>query len=99
MAISKGAKGLMMYPDPNTYAPDGVGKNSTYPNSPWLSSEAVPLGGIYTEFGDPLSKSLPSMEGIYRKSMKDWQAGLPILLQPISYGTARSLLEQVGGRY
>ena len=87
-----------MYPDPNTYAPEGIGKNSTYPNAPWLSSEAVPLGGVYGELGDPLSKGLPSKEGIFQKSKKNWQVGLPLLLQPISYGTARSLLEEVGGK-
>ncbi|KAL9966685.1 hypothetical protein ACROYT_G024797 [Oculina patagonica] len=97
MAASKGVKGLLMYPDPQTYAPDGLGQNSTYPNSPWLSSEAVPLAGIYGEFGDPLSKKFPSQEGIYYKAVKDWADILPILLQPISYGTARFLLEQVGG--
>ncbi|PFX14387.1 putative N-acetylated-alpha-linked acidic dipeptidase isoform X2 [Stylophora pistillata] len=96
LAISKGAKGILMYPDPNVYAPEGIGKNSTYPNAPWLSSEAVPLGGVYGELGDPLSKGLPSKEGIFQKSKKNWQVGLPLLLQPISYGTARSLLEEVG---
>lgn len=99
MAASKGAKGLLMYPDPQTYAPDGLGKNSTYPNSPWLSSDAVLLAGIYGEFGDPLTKNLPSQEGIYYKAVKDWSDILPILLQPISYGTARFLLEQAGGKY
>lgn len=87
-----------MYPDPQTYARDGVGRNSTYPNAPWLSSEAVQLAGIYGEFGDPLTKRLPSMEGIYRTAKKEWEEILPILLQPISYGTARFLLEQAGGK-
>ena len=87
-----------MYPDPNIYAPKGIGKNFTYPNAPWLSSEAVPLGGVYGELGDPLSKGVPAKEGIFQKSKKDWHVGLPILLQPISYGTARSLLEEVGGK-
>lgn len=86
-----------MYPEPNIYAPKGIGKNFTYPNAPWLSSEAVPLGGVYGELGDPLSKGVPAKEGIFQKSKKDWHVGLPILLQPISYGTARSLLEEVGG--
>lgn len=99
LAASKGAKGLLMYPDPQTYAPDGLGRSSTYPNSPWLSSKAVPLAGIYGEFGDPMSKSFPSQEGIYQKALKDWKDILPILLQPISYGTARFLLEQAGGKY
>ena len=88
-----------MYPDPETYAPDGLDRSSTYPHSPWLSSEAVPLAGIYGEFGDPLTKNFPSQEGIYQKALKDWKDILPILLQPISYGTARFLLEQAGGKY
>lgn len=88
-----------MYPDPQTYAPDGLDRNSTYPHAAWLSSEAVPLAGIYGEFGDPLSKSFPSQDGIYQKALKDWKDILPILLQPISYGTARFLLEQAGGKY
>ena len=88
-----------MYPDPKRYAPDGLDRNSTYPNAPWLSSEAVPLAGIYGEFGDPLTKYLPSQEGIYHTAIKEWKDILPLLLQPISYGTARSLLEQVGGRF
>lgn len=96
LAVNKGAKGILMYPDPNIYAPKGIGKNSTYPNAPWLSSEAVPLGGVYGELGDPLSKGVPAKEGIFQKSKKDWHVGLPILLQPISYGTARSVLEEVG---
>ena len=88
-----------MYPDPQIYAPDGLGRNSTYPNAPWMSSEAVPLAGIYGEFGDPLTKNLPSQEGIYRTAVEEWKDILPLLLQPISYGTARSLLEQAGGKY
>jgi len=88
-----------MYPDPQRYAPDGLGRGSTYPHAAWLSSEAVPLAGIYGELGDPLSKSFPSQEGIYQKTLKDWKDILPIFLQPISYGTARLLLEQAGGKY
>jgi len=99
LAASKGAKGLLMYPDPQRFAPDGLGRSSTYPHAAWLSSEAVPLAGIYSEFGDPLTKSFPSQEGIYQKALKDWKDILPILLQPISYGTARFLLEQAGGKY
>ena len=87
-----------MYPDPQTYAPDGLSQNSTYPNAPWLSSEAIPLAGIYGEFGDPLTKNFPSTEGIHYKAVKDWKDILPILLQPISYGTARLLLEHTGGK-
>ena len=87
-----------MYPDPKTFAREGLGKNSTYPNTPWLSSDAVPLAGVYSRFGDPLTPNLPSLDGIYRKSVKDIKNLPPILIQPISYGTARYLLEEAGGK-
>lgn len=88
-----------MYLDPKEYAREGFGENSTYPHTPWLDPDAVVLAGISHKFGDPLTDGLPSLDGIYRKSAKETLSFIPrILLQPISYGTARSLLEQTGGK-
>ena len=98
MAVKKGAKGLLYYPDPKIYAPEGLGKNSTYPNAPWLSSEAVALAGVYGRFGDPETPYLPSIDGIRRTVFNDIKNDLPMLIQPISYGTARTLLQQVDGK-
>ena len=97
MAAKKGAKGLLIYPDPEDYAREGIGSNLTYPNTPWLSSDAVLLAGVYSRLGDPLTPYLPSLEGIYRIAVKDLKNLPQILLQPISYGTAQFLLQQVSG--
>jgi len=95
VAAKKGAKGLLIYPDPEDYAREGIGSNLTYPNTPWLSSDAVLLAGVYSRLGDPLTPYLPSLEGIYRIAVKDLKNLPQILLQPISYGTAQFLLQQV----
>lgn len=95
IAVKKGARGLLYYPDPKIYAPEGLGKNSTYPNAPWLSSEAVALAGVYGRFGDPETPYLPSVDGIRRTVFNDIKNDLPMLIQPISYGTARTLLQRV----
>ena len=87
-----------MYPDPRDYAKEGLGVNSTYPNTQWLASDAVLLAGISSKLGDPLTPGLPSLDGIYRTAVKDIEDIPRILLQPISYGTARVLLEQAGGK-
>lgn len=56
------------------------------------------LAGVYGGWGDPLTPYLPSLDGIYRTKVKDIKGLPPILIQPISYGTARLLLEQAGGK-
>ena len=90
---------MLMYLDPKEYAREGFGENSTYPHTPWLDPDAVVLAGISHKLGDPLTDGLPSLDGIYRKSVRETLSFIPrILLQPISYGTARFLLEQTGGK-
>ena len=89
---------MLMYLDPKEYAREGIGENSTYPHTPWLDPDAVVLAGISYKLGDPLTEGLPSLDGIYRKSVRETLFIPSILLQPISYGTARFLLEQTGGK-
>ncbi|XP_068739354.1 putative N-acetylated-alpha-linked acidic dipeptidase [Montipora capricornis] len=97
MAVKRGAKGLLYYPDPNKFAREGMGENSTYPNRPWLASDAVILAGIYGRFGDPETRLMPSVDGIRRITFNDAKDSLPILIQPISYGTARMLFQRIDG--
>ena len=97
LAIPKGAKGLLLYPDPEEYVRTSPGPSSTYPDGPWLSSEGVQTAQMYTRYGDPLTPGLPALDGIYRERFEDFKDIPSILVQPISYGDALRLFKRLGG--
>ena len=97
LAIPKGAKGILIYPDLEEYAKSVPYQNTTYPGGPLLSPKAVMSAQMYTRYGDPLTPGFPSLDGIYRRKKTDIKDIPPILVQPISYGDARWLLQQMTG--
>jgi N-acetylated-alpha-linked acidic dipeptidase len=96
-AEKRGAKGLIIYSDPED---DGFTRGPVYPDGPWRPADGIQRGSIQYIFnypGDPLTPGAPSVPGTRRISPE--QAGnLPrIPTTPISYGEAQPLLEALGG--
>ncbi|EDO46336.1 predicted protein, partial [Nematostella vectensis] len=95
-----GAKGAIIFSDPQQYAPEGTTPDKVYPNGEWLPPTGVQRGSIYTALGagvgDPQTPALPSIEGIYRRPLNESE--LPTIpAQPISYGDAIHFLRNMGG--
>lgn len=92
-AASLGAIGALIFPDPHSsrHSP-----NDTYPNSAWMSGDAIFERPMATNFGDPLTPQMPSIEGMYRRPINVTKlASIPS--QPISYNDALVLLKQLRG--
>ena len=97
-ATSRGAVGAIVFVDPEVVAPDGHDGKETYPNTPWMSKDAVFSKGLYKHFGDQLTPELPSIPGMYRRPRN--QSTLPTIpAQPISYGDALTLLSRLKGGF
>lgn len=97
VAEEHGAKGLILYSDPED---DGFVKGPVYPNGPWRPANAIQRGSIQYIFnypGDPLTRGEPSIPGTAR--IDPSQAGnMPsIPTTPISYGQAKYLLQSLTG--
>ncbi|KAK3752319.1 hypothetical protein QZH41_010340, partial [Actinostola sp. cb2023] len=99
VAASKGAKGFITFPDPRGVAPDGISRDITYPNGPWLSKDAVQLLSLFRKsyVGDKLTPGVPATEGIFRKPYINDSDILQIPVQPISYGQAMELFRRMKG--
>ena len=93
----RGAKGLLIYSDPED---DGFLKGPVYPDGPWRPADGIQRGSIQYIFnypGDPLTPGVPALAGTPR--LDPAEAGnLPhIPTSPISYGDAEPLLEALEG--
>lgn len=91
--MTLGAIGALVFPEPPE---SGHGPNDTYPNTRWTSGDAVPERPAATNFGDPLTPGIPSIDGMYRRP-KNMTALAAIPTQPISYNDALYLLRQLKG--
>jgi len=93
----RGAKGLLIYSDPED---DGSGKGPVYPDGPWRPADGIQRGSIQYIFnypGDPLTPGVPALAGTPRLDPAD-AGNLPgIPTSPISYGDAEPLLKALDG--
>ena len=89
----RGAKGLIIYSDPED---DGFVQGPVYPDGPWRPTDAIQRGSIQYIFnypGDPLTPGAPAVPGTRRLAPED-AGNLPhIPTTPISYGEAEPLLK------
>jgi N-acetylated-alpha-linked acidic dipeptidase len=93
----RGAKGLIIYSDPED---DGFARGPVYPDGPWRPADGIQRGSVQYIFnypGDPLTPGTPSVPGTRRLDPQD-AGNLPrIPTTPISYGEAQPLLQSLGG--
>lgn len=93
----RGAKGLIIYSDPED---DGFTRGPVYPEGPWRPADGIQRGSIQYIFnypGDPLTPGAPSVPGTPRQS-PDAAENLPrIPTTPLSYGEAEPLLRSLTG--
>ena len=97
VAEENGAAGLIIYSDP---ADDGYMQGDVYPNGPWRPASSAQRGSVQYLFqypGDPLTPGKPSVPGVPRIKIEEATNLTRIPVQPISYGDARRLLEQLRG--
>ncbi|XP_030854933.1 N-acetylated-alpha-linked acidic dipeptidase 2 isoform X2 [Strongylocentrotus purpuratus] len=96
-AAAFGAVGLILFSDPADYAVES--DLGVYPDTWYLPETGVQRGSLYSYQsvgGDPLSPGYPSYETAYKTS--EDAAGLPTIpVQPIGYGDAKMILEQLAG--
>ena len=89
LAVSLGAIGALVFPDVHSSRP-----NDTYPYTSKISGDAVFEKPEAANFGDPLTRGIPSIEGMYR-GPKNLTAFAAIPTQPISYNDALKLLSHL----
>ncbi|XP_076040569.1 N-acetylated-alpha-linked acidic dipeptidase 2-like [Oratosquilla oratoria] len=95
-AQERGAKGIIIYSDPQDVALEGEGPEEVYPNTFWLPGTGIQRGGTYLGDGDPLTPGWPSTDEAYR--LKEEEADLATIpTQPIGYEDARIIMEKLGG--
>jgi len=97
VAEQNGAIGILIYSDP---ADDGYVQGDVYPKGPWRPASSAQRGSVQYLFqypGDPLTPGTPSIKGTPRIKMEEVTSIPHIPVQPISYGDARVLLQQLGG--
>ncbi len=97
VAEENGAAGLIIYSDP---ADDGYMQGDVYPAGPWRPVSSAQRGSVQYLFqypGDPLTPGKPSVPGVPRIKIEEATNLTRIPVQPISYGDARRLLEQLRG--
>ncbi len=98
LAYEHGAIGCIIYSDP---ADDGYGQGDVIPQGPMRPEWGVQRGSVSDTTlyaGDPLTPGEPSIPGVTRLAVKDSKVIVQIPTIPISWGDARPLLEQLGGR-
>ena len=98
LAYEHGAIGCIIYSDP---ADDGYGQGATIPAGPMRPEWGVQRGSVADTTlyaGDPLTPGEPSIPGTKRLSIKDSKVIVQVPTIPISWGDAKPLLEQLGGR-
>ncbi|XP_042894430.1 putative N-acetylated-alpha-linked acidic dipeptidase isoform X2 [Penaeus japonicus] len=93
-AEKRGAAGVILYTDPQQYAP--LGEDAVYPNTVYMPASGVQAGTVLLADGDPLTPFYPSVESAYR--LAEENSSVPkIPVQPVSYGDAREILRHMGG--
>jgi N-acetylated-alpha-linked acidic dipeptidase len=98
LAYEHGAIGCIIYSDP---ADDGYGQGQTIPAGPMRPEWGVQRGSVADTTlyaGDPLTPGEPSIPGTKRLAIKDSKVIVQVPTIPISWGDAKPLLEQLGGR-
>ncbi|KAB7496029.1 hypothetical protein Anas_04286, partial [Armadillidium nasatum] len=91
-----GAKGIIIFSDPEDVAAEGISPEDVYDNSWWLPGTGVQRGSTYLGSGDSLTPGWPSTEHAYRLS--EDEAALPnIPCQPIGYADAIEILKRLDG--
>lgn len=94
MAEARGGIGVILYSDPEDYAPEG--SNFVYPHSYYMPPSAAPFGTIKLLDGDPLTPYYPATESAFR--IPEDEAPIPkIPAQCISYEDAWQILSRMGG--
>lgn len=89
-----GAKAILIYSDPQDYAP--VPDEDLYPHGWWLPRSGVQRGSILMGTGDPLTPRYPAKDGVLRKSSSEIK--MPYIpAHPISAEDAEQFLSRLGG--
>jgi N-acetylated-alpha-linked acidic dipeptidase len=92
-AEKHGAVALLIYSDP---IDDGFVTGDVYPSGPMRNSRGVQRGSVFNGYGDPATPGYAATEKAPRLTTQ--QMVIPrIPVVPVSYGTAASLLEGIGG--
>ncbi|XP_065067793.1 putative N-acetylated-alpha-linked acidic dipeptidase [Rhopilema esculentum] len=91
-AEKAGAKGVILFSDPQEFSSD-----VNYPDSWFLPDTAVQRGNILKQKGDPLSPGYPSTDGMYRMKPENVKFLHKIPCQPISQRHATALLRYLDG--
>nr|XP_034326256.1 N-acetylated-alpha-linked acidic dipeptidase 2 [Crassostrea gigas] len=93
----RGAKGIILYSDPEEYADDSE-NTDVYPHDWFLPESGTQRGSIYIGIGDPLTPGYPATETAYRLNESDPNTMLPkIPCHPIGYGVAKTLMSYMSG--
>lgn len=98
LAYEHGAVGCIIYSDPGD---DGYSTGDVIPQGPMRPEWGVQRGSVADTTlyaGDPLTPGEPSVPGVKRLAVKDSKVIVQIPTIPISWGDAKPLLEQLGGR-
>ena len=95
-AETHGASGIIIYTDPDQFAPDGA--NQTYPNTWWLPKTGLQRGAssLKKSPGDVLTPGYPSVDGIYRLQLEKIQQ-VKIPAHEISYNDALDIFRRLRG--
>ncbi|RXG56243.1 N-acetylated-alpha-linked acidic dipeptidase 2 [Armadillidium vulgare] len=96
LAEKFGAKGIIIFSDPQDVAGDGIAPENVYDHTWWLPGTGMQRGSTFIGEGDPLTPLWPSTEHAYRLS--EDEAKLPkIPGQPIGYSDAIEILKRLDG--
>jgi N-acetylated-alpha-linked acidic dipeptidase len=97
VAEDHGARGVLIYSDP---ADDGFGQGPVYPAGPWRPADSIQRGSIQYLWeypGDPLTPDKASVPGTKRLDPSEATDLAKIPSNPISYGDAQPLLQNLAG--
>ncbi|XP_047497412.1 N-acetylated-alpha-linked acidic dipeptidase 2-like isoform X1 [Penaeus chinensis] len=93
-AERRGAAGVILYTDPQQYAP--MGEDAVYPKTVYMPGSGVQVGTVLLTDGDPLTPFYPAVASAYR--LPERNSSVPkIPVQPVSYDDAREILRHMGG--
>ena len=90
-----GAIGVLLYCDPAEFAAEGL--NNTYPTSWWLPPSATQRGAAMNIYGDPLTRGLPAIPGVFRIDINETKGIPSIPAHTIGYGDAVKFLMEMTG--
>ena len=93
-AEEMGAKGIILFSDPETCSPTGV----FYPTSWYLPPSGVQRGTLLPKRGDALSRGYPAISGMYRRPIEDVTYLPKVPVQPLGFGDAAKLLRTLDGK-